>query len=266
MPYYEFSPDPKELLDSSKDVACEALDHLEQASALASEGESNGNPSTLRRWIAELKTIEEQCDELEGFGVVMLLERWYPGGLIKIEWAGYDEPQCFSTGFQAATSWISTFLDAVDYQRSLNDYDSTAVFNTRKEFQITGQQAVEIRERVINEWRGALDRVTASGVPAGLAGEASPYQALVSLVFSRLNESDRIVLKAITELRQGKAVAPTNGDIANRAGLPDQGTKECTGALFRHGLLDRGPTGRGSVLSEFGEAVATLVWTDNGSS
>ena len=118
----------------------------------------------------------------------------------------------------------------------------------------------ELKSDIVNEWRAALEFVEREGAPPDRSADQRET-ALADLVASRVNELERDILQAIHELNAAQSAFPTNAEIAKQAGVSAQQAKESTGALHRHGVLDRGPTGRGYAFSEFGREVATKVPT-----
>ena len=107
--------------------------------------------------------------------------------------------------------------------------------------------------------------VPGSNVTHVSAGPRSSIESKLSeIVVKRLNESDLSILQALVELEASGETPATVSTITSRAGGGEQKNKEATGALFRHGLLDKGPKGHGFLLSEFGREVATRVGTSVG--
>jgi hypothetical protein len=117
---------------------------------------------------------------------------------------------------------------------------------------LAGISQEQLRSQLVNEWRLALEFVIKQS------------DGLFSTIIERANDSDRDILQALVELEREGRVPATSADIAKAAGRSEQKTKEATGALYRFGLLDRGPNGTGYRLSDVGTRVATQVGTSVG--
>lgn len=66
----------------------------------------------------------------------------------------------------------------------------------------------------------------------------------------RLNDAEKAILAAMEELAADGVEWPTNAQLSERSGYPEQRVKEYTGGLWRHEILDKGPTGAGFSLAE----------------
>lgn len=132
----------------------------------------------------------------------------------------------------------------------------------RADYVIDHETRDELESYLHDEWRLARqfaeDESGRSGTPP------IPEQSLLNLaktIAGRLSEHDSYLLQAIVQLTEANGSYPVHKAIADRAGVDVQPTRERVGAMFRFGLLDRGPSGKGSVLTPLGRLVVTEVTT-----
>lgn len=111
---------------------------------------------------------------------------------------------------------------------------------------------------------GAFENRSKSEAVAGadIQEVGTPRNPAVATIAGRLNDADREVIQALVELDRNNDCPATGATIAKRSGRAPQETKETIGAMFRYGLLDKGPKGHGFMLSASGIEVATLVSTE----
>ncbi len=260
-------------LDCARNVAERGLDMLVKISRLAFNAKLNESPSQLDAASSQVEYAEQIVEglipglnELAEFATwsfcidktlkteIRTIERAWKGEDIS-PFANHDINSAiyWATAHQAVIDWIPLFIDRI---RPYNK-DNVRIPLPRHElvselcdaccdFQLLDGYKKILSHRIVLEWRTACDWAQEK---SKLIAEDKEVLVMPEL---RLNESEKDIIQALYELSDCGETPATNEIIAKQVGgeISSQKAKEYTGALWRHGLLDKGDNGIGYSLNE----------------